>query len=128
VDGITVGTITGTTMLDGLHVADFGNQVVEFVKDRADLHLLLDFKNLTYMTSQGLTELLRINEAVKRGHGALRVCGVSPEIHRVFEITNLEKMFSIHPHESADEAALRFKRALSIAADEDAWAARDAGA
>jgi anti-anti-sigma factor len=127
VDGITVGTVTGTSMLDQTTVADFGNQVITYIKDKPGLNLLLDFKNVAYMTSQGLTELLRINEALKKTGGAVRVCNVAPEIHRVFKITNLDGMFSVYEREDMAPAVRRFTRALAVAADEKAWAGQNAG-
>lgn len=125
IDGVTVGTVVGTSMLDGLSVTSFGNQVLEFVRDKPALHLLLSFKNVTYMTSQGLTELLRINEAVRKQDGTLRVCDVNPQIYRVFQITNLDRLFSIHEGETAEAALRRFARSLSVAAGEKAWASQD---
>ncbi len=125
-DGVTVGTVVGTSMLDGLCVTAFGNQALEFVRDKPGLHLLLSFKNVTYMTSQGLTELLRINDAVRKQGGSLRVCDVNPQIFRVFQITNLDRLFSIHDSETAEVAVRRFVRSLSVAAGEKAWAGQDA--
>jgi stage II sporulation protein AA (anti-sigma F factor antagonist) len=127
IDGVTVGTVVGTTMLDGMCVTEFGRQVLDYVQDKKGIQLLLSFANVTYMTSQGLTELLRIHDAVTKLGGSLRLCDVNPQIHRVFEITNLERMFAIHAGEDKDAALHRFARALSVAADEKAWASQDAG-
>lgn len=127
VDGIVVGAVVGTSMLDGLCVTEFGVQVLEYVKDKPGLPLLLSFKNIDYMTSQGLTELLRINDALIAQGGSLRLCDVNAPIRRVFQITNLERLFSIHPDEDTETAVRRFARALSVAADEKAWANQDAG-
>lgn len=127
VDGITVGTVTGTSMLDQTTVSDFGHQAVAYVTAKPGLKLLLNFRNVAYMTSQGLTELLRIADALKKSGGAVRVCNVATEIYRVFKITNLDGMFSVHEREDVAPAVRRFKRALAVAADEKAWAGEDAG-
>ena len=99
---VTVGTISGTTVLDGLNVADFGNYVLEYVKDKPGRHLLLNFEYITYMSSAGLTELLRINEALRASSGSIRLCNLSCEIRRVFKITNLDQMFAIHETDWAE--------------------------
>ena len=127
VDGITVGTVTGTSMLDQTTVSDFGHQAVAYVSDKPGLRLLLNFKNVAYMTSQGLTELLRIADALKKTAGTVRVCNVAPEIYRVFKITNLDGMFSVYEREEVASAVRRYNRALAVAADEKAWAGEDAG-
>jgi len=125
---ITLGTVTGTNTLDGLHVDDFGREACAFVENKPGLNLLLDFRNVTYLSSAALTELLRIREALKRENGHMRLCCLSCEILRVFHITNLEKLFHIHGEEDTTEALARYQRALSVAASEGAWAAQDAGA
>jgi anti-sigma B factor antagonist len=125
---ITVGTITGTNVLDGLHTDDFGKEACAFVAGKPGLHLLLDFRNITYLSSAALTELLRIREALMKQGGTLRVCCLSCEILKVFQITNLEKLFHIHGEEDTAEAFTRYQRALEVAASERTWAARDAGA
>ena len=125
---VTLGTITGTNTLDGLHVDDFGREACAYVDGKPGLNLLLDFRNVTYLSSAALTELLRVREALKREGGSLRLCCLSCEIQRVFKITNLEKLFHIHGEEDTAEALSRYERALSVAASEGAWAAQDAGA
>ncbi len=125
---VMVGTISGTTVLDGLNVADFGNYVLEYVKDKPGLHLLLNFEHITYMSSAGLTELLRINEALRASSGSIRLCNLSCDIRKVFKITNLDQMFAIHEDENLESAVQRYERSLTVAADEDAWASQDTGA
>ena len=125
---ITLGTITGTNTLDGLHVDEFGREACAYVTGKPGLNLLLDFRNVTYLSSAALTELLRIRETLKREGGSFRLCCLSCEIQRVFRITNLEKLFHIHGDEDTAEAVARYQRALDVAASEGAWAAQDAGA
>lgn len=126
-DAITIGTVEHATMLDGVNVADFGNQILEYAKDKPDLHLLLNFENVAYMSSAGLTELLRIREFLEDSGGSVRLCNVTRDIYKVFRVTNLDGMFSLHEDEGVDSAVARYKRALSVAADEDAWARQDTG-
>lgn len=127
-DHVTVGTIEGTSVLDGMNVSNFGNSVIEYVKDKSQLHLLINFENINYMSSAGLTELLRINEALQANSGSIRLCNLTGDIRKVFQITNLDKMFAIHDDESVGAAVRRYERSLSVAADEDAWASQDTGA
>ena len=126
-DKITLGTVDGTNVLDGMNVADFGNSVLEFAKDKSALQLLLSFENITYMSSAALTELLRINEALKASSGSVRLCNLTNDIRKVFQITNLDRMFAIHDEEDVETASKRFQRSLSVAAEEDAWAGQDSG-
>lgn len=122
---ITVGTVVSATMLDGMNVSEFGKQVLEYVKDKTSINLLLSFEPIEYMSSAALTELLRINERVRKGGGTVRLCSLTKDIRKVFQITNLEKLFVIHGEDGVQTAAKRFERAVSVAAEDDAWAAPD---
>ena len=124
---ITVGTIHSTDILDGANVSQFGSEVIAYVETHAGIHLLLDFNEIKYMSSAGLTELLRINESLKKDEGSVRLCGLTKDIRKVFEITNLEQLFVIHDDDSVDAATKRFERSLAVAAKEDAWAHPEPG-
>ncbi len=124
---ITVGTIRESNMLDAMNVTDFGNEIVDYVKNKPDMHLLLNFKSVDYMSSAALTELLRVNDAVRKNGGQVRLCGLSAEIRKIFEITNLEKLFFIHDDDTVEQALKRFQRSLAIAAEEEAWSSPDKG-
>lgn len=123
---VTIGTVVSTNMLDGANVTDFGNETLNYVKKHPGIHLLLNFRPVTYMSSAALTELLRINQALRDNGGSVRLCSLTPAIRNVFQITNLEKLFFIHDDEDADAAHKRFERALTIAAQEEAWADKNA--
>ena len=118
---ITIGTLSNTKMLEGTTVTDFGAQVLEYATARTGLNLLLDFAMIDYLASAALTELIKINDAVVAGGGALRICGLLPHIEKVFEITNFTKVFEISPGEGVEHAKGRFKRAIEISKEEAAW-------
>jgi anti-sigma B factor antagonist len=118
---ITVGTVVSTHVLDMSNVASFSEQVIDYCMGRPGIHLLLDFQNVTYLASSALTELLRIDAALKSVHGSMRLCSLTPEILNVFEITNLHTLFVIHQDDTVEKARARFERSLAVAAEEDAW-------
>lgn len=122
---VTVGTLEGTDILDQANVTDFGLLVLDFIKNKTDLNLLLDFSAITYMSSAALTELLRINQALRSANGTVRLCSLTTDIGKVFKITNLDALFGIHDGEDKKTATERFERALTVAAEEDAWATTD---
>jgi len=118
---IVLGTVTGSRMLEGAVVADFGSCVLDYLAKSSVANLLLNFENVTYLASSALSELIRINDAVVAAGGTLRVCGLSERIHQVFEIANFTKILEIQGGETPEHAAIRFKRSIGLAAEEDAW-------
>ncbi|MFO7973104.1 MAG: STAS domain-containing protein [Candidatus Hydrogenedentota bacterium] len=119
VDNITVGHIGAASVLDAVNVTQFGNEVLEFVKKHPGINLMLNFANVDYLSSAVLTELLRINQAVQDARGNLRLCGLKNEVRKVFEITNLDKIFTIYG--DYQQALKRFERSLDVAEQESAW-------
>ncbi len=118
---ITVGSLVNTKMLDGTTVVDFGAQAMGYVSGRAGLKLLLDFSNIDYLASAALTELIKINDEVISNGGTFRICGLSPSIEKVFEITNFMKTFEITAGEDLAHAKARFNRSIEISKEEEAW-------
>ncbi len=121
---ITIGTVFNSTMLDGVVVRQFGEQVLDYINKHGRVNLLLDFGNVEYLSSAALTELIRINDAAVSNGGSLRLCGLSPQIQKVFEITKFDRSFDVQPNEDVAHAAARFKRSIAISEEEDAWEER----
>jgi anti-sigma B factor antagonist len=116
---VTVGKVHSASVIDALNVTKFGEEVLAYVSDHPGTHLLLNFEEVSYLSSAVLTELIRINKELEATKGSLRLCCLNADIRKVFEITNLDKMFVISDGE--DEAIRRFKRSLNVEAEEDSW-------
>jgi anti-sigma B factor antagonist len=117
---ISIGTIRTSSVLSAVNVAEFGNEVLGYIKEHPKLNLLLNFENVDYLSSAVLTELLRINKAMQETGGRLHLCAVSATIREIFEITNLDRIFIINS-DGVEAGVRRFKRSLEIAEKEAAW-------
>lgn len=102
-------------MADISQMRTFGDQVVSAVSKHKGLALLLNFQRVTYLSSAALTEIIRIREAVRGNGGALRLCGLSPDIYKVFEITKLDRDFGVRRDETAEHSIARFKQDIASA-------------
>jgi len=117
---ITIATIKSSSVLSMLNVTRFGKELLDFVRANPRLNLLMNFENVDYLSSAVLTELLKVRNAVEAVEGRLRLCAVSPVIHEVFEITNLDKIFIIHP-DGVEADIKRFERQLEVAEEQAVW-------
>ncbi len=107
---VTVGTLDPSASLDAEGAKIFGDAVSAYVQQHPGVKLLLDFQHITYMSSSALSELLRINDAAKAKKGSVRLCGLSTELHKVFEVTNLSDVFKVNPGEDAEVTIMRLDR------------------
>lgn len=120
VGAITIGRIQSASVLDAMNVDQFGKELLDRVAQSEGIHLLLDFREVEYLSSAVLTELIRVHKSCEDRGGGLRLCALNADIHKVFEITNLDRYFTIYS-DRAEEAARKFARSLTIEADEKAW-------
>ena len=104
---MVVATLGADASLDAEGSQIFGDAIVKYVKGHPKVRLLINFQNITYLSSAALTELLRINEAARQTGGAIQLCGLSKEIHRVFEVTQLGKVFKVNPGEPVEKTIVR---------------------
>ena len=117
---ITIGRIQSASVLDAMNVEQFGKELLDRVTQSEGIHLLLDFREVEYLSSAVLTELIRVHKGCEDRGGSLRLCALNADIHKVFEITNLDRYFTIYS-DRAEEAARKFARSLTVEADEKAW-------
>ncbi len=68
--------------------------------------IVLDLKDVEYMSSAGLRAMVSTLKAVKRVNGDLRISSPSPRVEEVLRLAGLTSIFSIHP--SQEEAVASF--------------------
>lgn len=117
---VFVGIIRSTEVMSTLNVAEFGNDVLEFVQVHPALNLLLSFEHVDYLPGPALNELLRLQQAVQETKGRLRFCGVSDVLQETFKDAQLDRTFMIHANSAGDDLQ-RFERSLDLAAEDATW-------
>jgi anti-sigma B factor antagonist len=70
-------------------------------------HILIDFKDVSFMDSSGLGLLIVALKTVKAAGGRLSLCSVSNEVRIVFELTDVEQFFEIFPDRDSFERSQR---------------------
>ena len=56
---------------------------------------------MEYLSSAALAKLITLNKKLQAAGGKLILCNIDPQIREVFEITRLNKLFTIHDEEQA---------------------------
>jgi len=82
-------------ILDEGKIAELRESLEPVIEKNGDGRMLLDFVNVEFMTSAMLGLLVRLNKKVRERSGKLGLCNVDPRIRKVFEITQLTKIFDI---------------------------------
>ncbi len=69
--------------------------------------VVLNFRDVEYINSSNLSQLLRLHKEVQRIHGSMRLCCLNGDIASVMEITGLDRVFQIDPDKLLSLAALQ---------------------
>ncbi len=97
--GVTVVNFGDVSVLDSVHIDRIGQELYELV-DRFDRRqLVLDFSGVRLLGSQALGVLLTLRKKLQAAKGRLVICGLRPDLRKVFSITKLEKLFKFEPDE-----------------------------
>jgi len=66
--------------------------------------VIIDFKNVSYVDSTGLGNIIRIFELLRKRKGRLIACSLQIDVEKIFKITTLDTLIPIY---SELESALR---------------------
>jgi anti-sigma B factor antagonist len=65
--------------------------------DQDQVRIAIDLTGVEFMDSTGLGVLIGSLKRLKESDGALVLGGIKPSVARVFEVTGLDRIFTIHP-------------------------------
>lgn len=103
---VTVVTFQQTTLLDMTEVERINQILTDMVENQNRTRLVLDFHNVTSLTSSMLGVLLTIRSKLDPVGGRMLLCGLDREIRRLFDMTSIHRLFEFVP--TAEEALARF--------------------
>src|SRR6516165_5727989 len=101
VGDIAVVNFIDKKILDEQNIQMIGDDLFRLVDELGRRKIVLNFSNVEFLSSAALGKLITLNRKVQAVRGKLVLCGISKEIKEVFEITKLDKLFTIHQEEQA---------------------------
>ena len=92
---VTFVTFTQERIVDEQQIRELHDAFQKVIERNQSNRLILNFANVEFMTSALLGLLVRIHKKVCELGGHLQLSNLDPNLHRVFEITQLTKVFDI---------------------------------
>ncbi len=81
----------------------FRNRIEEELSQNQEIqHLIFDFKETSFIDSSGLGAILGRYKSMAQRNGKISAVNVPPHLERLFELSGLLKVMTIHP--SLEEA------------------------
>ena len=88
-------TFEDENILEESQIRELQNSLEPVIEKNKDGRLVLNFANVKFMTSAMLGLLVRIHKRVSERGGQLELRNLDPNLHKLFEITQLTKIFNI---------------------------------
>jgi len=89
--------------LDATNAPDLEKELGPII-EKADKNLLINMKDLDYISSAGLRTLLMAAKLMKKKGGTLILCSLQDAVREVFNIAGFTELFPIH---DSEETAVR---------------------
>lgn len=106
-DDVLIVQFTTQKILSDVLIAQIGRELLELA-DEANGKMLLDFQGVTFMSSAMIGKIVLLNKKCKASKTTIKLCNIAPSIMEVFEITRLNKVFSIYG--SVDDGLKAFSK------------------
>jgi len=90
---IAVAAFKSGCISDVEGIAAVGREIKKFIEDNEPKKLIFDFGEVKFFSSQVLGLILDIRARLQKNDGEVAISGINPQLHRVFKITNLDKIF-----------------------------------
>ena len=100
-----IKTFTPAGRLDSNNSAAFEKEILSAI-DAGEVHILIDFSDLTYISSAGLRVILLTAKKTKAATGKLVLCSLSDSINEVFLVSGFNTILDIQANK--DAALARF--------------------
>lgn len=95
-EGIKVVRFTDHQLFDERPVREIAEQIaVNLPSDGSPIRLILDFTDVSLLSSIALGKFILIQRRVDATRGSLRLCELSPVLQQVFRTANLDRLFTI---------------------------------
>ena len=94
-------SISGISDIDQL-----SGQIRQFITANKPGKMVIDFAEVRFFSSQLLGLLVDVWRRMKDYDGQLLICGINPNLNRVFKITSLDRIFEFYPDRAGAIEAL----------------------
>ena len=107
-DSIAIVSFKADSIIDLDGIATASKQIKEFVDENHPNSLIFDFRGVKFFSSLVLGVLLEIRSQLSTYNGEVAISAINPQLHKVFKITNLDKIFKFFPDKETAVRAVSY--------------------
>jgi anti-anti-sigma factor len=99
--GVAVASFRGACISDVAEITSASAKLKQYIQTNQPRRMVFDFHGVKFFSSQVLGLLLEARAHLRPHHGDVAVISLSPQLQRVFKITNLDSLFRFYPDRTA---------------------------
>ena len=103
---VLVAEFQEAKMLDEAVINEVGEELMKMVGQCTGNKMLLDFSNITFMSSSMIGKIVFLDNDCKSKGVDLKLCSINANVMEVFSLMNLDKILSIY--DDRDQAIAAF--------------------
>jgi len=94
---IAVVAFNATAISDAKGISSASSRIKDYIAEHKPASMVFDFEMVKFFSSQVLGLLLDVRSKLDSDKGQVVISAIQPQLHRVFKITNLDKIFRFFP-------------------------------
>ena len=98
-DDILIAYFQDARIIDETRIQSLGDELVELATRPRYEKIILNFENVSFMSSSMIGKLILFAKKCKAAEIKLRFCNINENIEKLFELMNLGKVFEISKFE-----------------------------
>jgi len=104
---VTIATLRTGSLVDARIIESVGNELFALVDEQAVTKLMIDFRTISFLSSQMIGVLISLQKKSRAIKGELVLAGMRPNLKKIFEITKLDKILTFAKDE--EDGMSKFK-------------------
>ena len=93
---VAVASFEHSCISDVEEISNASAQLKDYIEKNRPSKIIFDFAGVRFFSSQVLGLLLEARAHLQAGEGNVAVSALSPQLQRVFKITNLDRIFTFY--------------------------------
>ncbi|NLH41433.1 MAG: STAS domain-containing protein [Planctomycetes bacterium] len=94
---VAVATFKSPCISDAEEITNASTQLRQYIQSDPPRRMVFDFRGVKFFSSQVLGLLLEARAHLRPHNGEVAITSLSPQLQRVFKITNLDSLFRFYP-------------------------------
>ena len=101
---VLVAYFQDVRIIDESRISNLGQELTELVNDTDNKKVILNFQNVSFMSSAMIGKLVLVGKKCKTADVGLRLCNINDNVEEVFSLMKLGKVFKIDKDEETSIA------------------------